>query len=175
MTGVYPDVPVEVVDFDYRSPLHLTRSIQAVQRRAGEDADYVLAEPYESTVTVRPRDGAEAVDLPLAVPAGMLTDLSSVPRWGRWLVGRVGPHLEASIVHDWLYVAWQVEGLEPTDTMRKFADDVFLAAMRKAGVGSVMSWLIHRAVRLGGGGPFKRTDEYIFDETQPGGDAGGSA
>ena len=175
MTGVYPDSPVEVVGFDYWSSLHLTRNIWAVQRREGEDADYVLAEPYESAVTVRPEGGGEAFDLAVSVPAGLLTDLSSVPRWGRWLVGRVGPHLEASIVHDWLYVAWQVEGLEPTGTMRKFADDVFLAAMRKAGVGSTMSWLIHRAVRWGGSGPFERTDERIFNDTEPGGGSGGSA
>ncbi len=162
MTGVYPDGPVEVVGFDYRSPLHLTRNIQLVQRRDGEDADYVVAEPYETAVTVKSDGGGKAFHLPLVVPDGLLTDLSSVPRWGRLLVGRVGPHLEASIVHDWLYVAWQVEGLEPTGEMRKFADDVFLAAMREAGVGSVMCWLIHRAVRWGGGGPFKRTDARIF-------------
>ena len=118
-----------------------------MQRRAGEDVDYVLADSYATAVTVKPEGGGEAVDLPLAVPAGLLTDLSSVPRWRRWLVGRIGPHLEASIVHDWLYVAWQVEGLEPTARKREFAEDVFLAVMRKAGVGSVMSWLIHRAVR----------------------------
>ena len=40
---------------------------------------------------------------------------------------RVGPHLEASIVHDWLYVAWQLEeGTEATEEWRLFADESFV-------------------------------------------------
>ena len=50
------------------------------------------------------------------------------------IVGRVGRHLEASIVHDWLYVAWQVTGVMPQRHMWRFANDVMYSAMRKAGV-----------------------------------------
>ena len=88
------------------------------------------------------------------VHEGMFTDLSSVPRIARGIVGRVGPHLEASIVHDWLYVAWQVEEIKPTDEMRQFADDVFRAGMQKAKVGALKRWAIYQAVRLGGRGTF---------------------
>ena len=85
-----------------------------------------------------------------------------MPRPGRWAVSRVGPHLEASIVHDWLYVAWQFEGREGTARMRRFADDVFLAAMKEAEVGWFQRHLIYGAVRLGGWIPFRRKDGRLF-------------
>ena len=162
MTGAYPDEPVEVVCFDYRSDLHLTRRIEAVQGRRGEDAEYALAQRYRAWVTVKAEGDGKVSRLRISIPAGFLTDLSSVPRPGRWAVSRVGPHLEASIVHDWLYVAWQFEGGEPTDRMRRFADDVFLAAMKKAEVRWFQRNLIYGAVRLGGWIPFRRKDDRLF-------------
>ena len=46
--------------------------------------------------------------------------------------------------------------------MRRFADDVFLAAMAAANVARWKRWLIYRAVRLGGRGPFYGRDEHLF-------------
>ena len=70
-----------------------------MKQRDGDDANYVVGEEYSASVTVTgpgaPSDGR----LKIAVPKGMLTDLCSVPRLARWLVSRVGPHLEASILH----------------------------------------------------------------------------
>ena len=150
MTSAYPDVPVEVLDFCYKSALHLTRGIEAVQARRGEDANYVLSRTYEAAITVKHTGSDKTASIPVVVPNGFLTDLSSVPWYGRWAVSRVGPHLEASIVHDWLYVAWQKEDRDPTDDMRRFADDVFRQAMKEATVGSFKTWLIHLTVRMGG-------------------------
>lgn len=66
----------------------------------------------------------------ITVSKGMLTDLASVPRCFRWYAGRVGPHLEAAIVHDFLYVAWQdLKEMCPKPGMRFFADRIMLAAM----------------------------------------------
>ena len=133
----YPDGPVRVLKFHYKTPLHLTRRMEAVKARRGEDANYVLAEPYSAAVNVRRPGNGEEFDIPIFIPKAFLTDLSSVPWWGRWIVSRVGPHLEASIVHDWLYVAWQrEEGAQATRERRLFADDVFRQAMREARVGS---------------------------------------
>ncbi|MCY4463595.1 MAG: DUF1353 domain-containing protein [Albidovulum sp.] len=77
----------------------------------------------------------QTLKLPLKVKRGFPTDLTSVPRPFRPFVGRVGPHLEASIIHDYLYVAWQIGGLPPTDDMRRFSDEVMLAAMPASGMG----------------------------------------
>ena len=150
--SAYPaDGPVEVQGFAYRDDLYLTRGIEAVQMRGEEeDADYIVARRYCSEVKLRLPNGSECT-FPIEVPCGLLTDLSSVPRWGRWLLGKVGAHLEASIVHDWLYVAWQDEAAwqgenRPPGWMRRFADDVFLAAMKEAGVGRFKRSIAHAAV-----------------------------
>ena len=162
MTGAYPDEAVEVVGFAYRSDLHLTRGIEAVRGRRGEDAEYALARRYRAWAMVKAEGGGDVSAHRISIPAGFLTDLSSVPRPGRWAVSRVGPHLEASIVHDWLYVAWQFEGRDPTARMRRFADDVLLAAMKEANVGWLKRYLIYGAVRVGGGIAFNGADDRLF-------------
>ena len=85
----------------------------------------------------------------IRAPRGTLTDLSSAPRLLRPFVGRVGPHLEATVVHDYLYVGWQVFNLTPTDDMRLFSDKVMLAAMLASGMGC-KAYAIYWAIRLFG-------------------------
>lgn len=168
--SAYPDTVKEVAvrGFEYKTPLHLTRDIEAVKRRKGEDANYVVSQPYGAVAIIE--RGGEEKRFDIRIPKGLLTDLSSVPPWGRWLVSRVGPHLEASIVHDWLYVAWQHEKIEKSDLteeMRGFADDVFRAAMRTAKVRSWRAWLIYEAVHRGGRKAFYGEDDTLFRDPMP--------
>ena len=72
----------------------------------------------------------------VTVPNGLPTDLVSVPRPFRFYIGRVGPHLESCIVHDYLYCAWGQLDICPTEDMRRFADQLMLAGMRAAGMGT---------------------------------------
>ncbi|WP_162917630.1 DUF1353 domain-containing protein [Dongia deserti] len=150
MTPASPYPPfavVPIVDFVYETPLWLTRGIAAVKARSGEDADYVVGQPY----TIRYRRKGEGWRR-ITVPEGLTTDLASVPRFIRPLIDRVGPHLEASIVHDYLYVAWQdIERYEPWERDRAFADALFLAGMAAARVPRWKRWTIYGAVRLFGG------------------------
>ena len=83
----------------------------------------------------------------------------------RPFVGRVGPHLEASIIHEYLYVAWQIGGLPPTDDMRRFSDEVMLAAVPASGMGC-KAHAIYWAVRLFGTCIFygKNRKPWIFEE-----------
>lgn len=139
----------------YVDDLVLRRSIAAVKARSGGDADYVVGAPYR----VRYRLAGETAWGSVKVPAGLTTDLSSVPRPVWSLINRVGPHLEASIVHDWLYVAWQDvpgRGARPED--RRFADDLFLALMKEAKVGWLKRQAIYRAVRLFGWAAYRSQD-----------------
>ena len=160
--SAYPALPATVVGFRYLADLHLQRTIKAVRRRTGQDALYALAHPYGCEVQLKgSRDGIPYWH-PIDVPTHFLTDLASVPRLARPIIGRVGPHLEASIVHDWIYSAWQVESRVPDEEMRRFCDAVFLEAMKVAGVSRFKRWLIWRAVRLGGRGPFFGRDERLF-------------
>jgi hypothetical protein len=142
-----PFAGVPIVDFVYETPLWLARGIEAVKARSGEDADYVVGQPY----TIRYRRKGEGWRR-VTVPMGLITDLASVPRFIRPLIDRVGPHLEASIVHDYLYVAWQdlPHGMaRPQD--RTFADALFLAGMKAARVPAWKRWTIYMAVHLFGG------------------------
>ena len=107
--------------FSYESDLHLLRLRRGLPGTRRE-AQYIVAKPY--LVSFKLDD--EGVRRNITVPKGMLTDLASVPRPLRWYAGRVGPHLEAAVVHDFLYVAWQDLGMLPTGSMRRFADRIML-------------------------------------------------
>ena len=43
--------------------------------------------------------------------------------------------MDASIDHDCLYVAWQMQNIAPTDNMRLFSDRVVLLSMLESGMG----------------------------------------
>ena len=147
----------EIQEFSYDSDLHLMR----LRRRLPglrRSAQYIVEEPY----TVSFRLDTEAKRRCITVPAGMLTDLTSVPRCFRWYAGRVGRHLEAAIVHDFLYVAWQdVKNVCPDENMRFFADRLMLAAMKAAGMLG-KAHVIYRAVRTGGRSAFKRCKRHRY-------------
>ncbi len=155
----YPAPGTPVVAFRYLSALVLVRALGAVRLRTGEDADYIVGRDFAVAWKA-----AEAEDWrAITVPAGLLTDLTSVPRPFRWFVDRVGPWLEAAILHDYLYIAWQdVPGRGPREADRRFADDMMLAAMREAGVGAFRAWVIHAAVRLFGTRAFARPDDERY-------------
>lgn len=151
----YPDKPWKyITDFHYHSDLMLMR-LETPRDDISREAQYILAQEFKVSFRV---DGVAQF---VTVPRGLVTDLASVPRLFRWLAGRVGPHLEACIVHDYLYCAWQKsrvrqQELKPTEDMRKFADKVMLAGIRKLGV-VVRAFFIYGAVRLFGGLSFFRT------------------
>jgi hypothetical protein len=148
----------EISDFEYLTPLRLSRDAKAVPMRDGEDAEYVVSDDYR----VRYRLDGEAREI--TVPAGMLTDLASVPRVARWLVDRVGPHLEAAIVHDFLYIAWQdvAGGRGAREEDRRFADQLMRVAMESAKVSATSRFVIHNAVRGFGRRAYKERNERRY-------------
>ncbi len=164
----YPDTGwTQISEFKYATPLHLYREIKAVQIREGEYADYIVRRDY----TVRFKLDNEDEHREITVPRGMLTDLSSVPSIARSVIGRVGPHLEASIVHDFLYIAWQdLDGRGPRDEDREFADKLMRVALEEARVSGWKRFLIYNAVRSFGGGAYRREDEprYVKEEEEAG-------
>jgi hypothetical protein len=152
-----PDAPAgaAIAAVAYDSPLVLTRGIEAVKARSGRDADYIVGRDY----AVRYRLGGETAWRSVVVPAGLTSDLASVPRPVWWLINRVGPHLEASIVHDWLYVAWQdLPAGRPRKADRAFADRLFLALMAEARVSWAQRRVIYWSVRVFGWGTYRRPD-----------------
>lgn len=135
----------EITEFEYKDPLILRRNVRELVFRHDrkKDAMYLVAEDY----TVRYRLDGEDEDRFIAVPAGTLTDLATVQRLARLIIGRVGPHLEASIVHDFLYIAWQdIDGRGARREDWKFANKLMREAMKKAKVGWFRRILIYAAV-----------------------------
>ncbi len=142
----------EISEFEYVTDLFLMRAIKAVKRE-GEKAQFLVARSYSVKFKL---DGAEHT---ITVPQGMLTDLASIPRCMRWYISQVGPHLEASIVHDFLYVAWQdLDGGEARSEDRRFADRLMRTAMLSASVNGFKAFLIYLGLRVGGGGVYRERE-----------------
>ena len=151
----YPEPGTRIAAFRYDSALVLLRLKDAVKMRSGEDADYLTGGPFLVSWQPEGEDWRQIV-----VPAGLVTDLTSVPRLLRIVIGRVGPWLEAAIVHDYLYIAWQdLPDGAPRFADRAFADEIMRVAMIEAGVPRWAVWLIHKAVRWFGAGAYARRDE----------------
>jgi len=126
----YPAAPTEVVGFTFTEDLFLRRLKDKPTTRSGLGANFVVERDY--TVCW---DSPTATGQKITVPRGMITDLASVPPVFRWLIGRVGPYLEAAVVHDFLTIAWRSLDGNGSVERRKFADDIMLAAMKAACVG----------------------------------------
>lgn len=96
-------------------------------------SDWQLRTGYTVWIDIDFRDEANlwrAETWALTAPRGMYTDLSSIPAFARWIVSKSGPHLEASIIHDWLYLKWTDHRFDN----KRFSDWVFADAVLAAGL-----------------------------------------
>ena len=76
----------------------------------------------------------------VVVPDGFRTDWASIPRVFRSLIPKVGRHIPAAVVHDYLV---RLEGFS-----RVLADRVFLEAMKVLGVPWWKRYAMYTAVSL---------------------------
>lgn len=96
----------------------------------------------------------------ITVPAGFVTDLTSIPRFAWTWYPPDGPWVKAAIVHDFLYDTagkgrWFNRGhLDRTYTRRE-ADQYLKEGMEDRGVGGWERNVIYGAVRLFGGRPWR--------------------
>jgi Protein of unknown function (DUF1353) len=119
-----------------------------------------LTADFRVRMTLHPSEGSPAA-LTITVPRGMHTDLASVPESLWSIVGPIGPHLEASIVHDYLYMAWtDFHGKARQDDW-DFADEVFLAGMKASKVPKRN--IIYSAVRFFGWPIFKSKNQTLAE------------
>ena len=75
------------------------------------------------------------------VPVGFETDLASIPTVFRSLISKIGKHIMAAIVHDFLYAE---------QAGKATADDIFYELMEEGGVGWVKRKLMYQAVNVFG-------------------------
>jgi hypothetical protein len=163
-----PSLRFRVTGFRYHDHLEIVRY---AYRPKGSDrnADWQLCADYAADIDLSYReDGADKrATWRLTAPKGLYTDLSSIPAFGRWIVSKVGPHLEASILHDWLYVAWTDH--RPLDAPR-FSDFVFANAVLAAGIRELDTltgfkrFVILFAVDLVGWWLFMKKDKRLGEE-----------
>ena len=91
------------------------------------------------------------LDLGIIVPDNVATndtDLTSVPHYFAYLVGRSGPHLAAALVHDSL-VTPPLSYVAPRFISRPEADIVFRRALAGLGIPLFRRWLMYAAVTAG--------------------------
>lgn len=157
----YPDGFERITDFCYETRLVLAREPKAIATNLDRRASYVVYEDY----TVR--YAVDGVLQRLTVPAGFITDLASVPRVARSIIGRVGPHLEAAIIHDYLFIAWQlVEGRGARKEDMRFANELMYAACAVTSMSAFQQWCLRTGLDL----PvlawrvYESPDEHLFVE-----------
>ena len=160
---VYPDdclnETFEIQEAFFVDHLCLGRNKDA-NRIGNPEALYIVTKNYTVTYDyiVDRGDGKGKVaekGKEVTVPALMCTDLATIPRLFRFLlgIGRVGPHLEAVIVHDFLYIAWQLFAHKDTNykqharkAYKAFADNLFYYLLEASGVDPVKKRLMYRGV-----------------------------
>lgn len=95
----------------------------------------------------------------ITVPAGMTTDLASVPRFAWALIPPDGPWVQAAVVHDFLYLSrgtcilWENHPkgcTRATPYTREEADQIIDQAMADLSVGIGARVAIWSAIRAGG-------------------------
>lgn len=146
-----PTTDFRIVDVRYADHLQIVR-YAARPKGSPDDSEWQLSEDYVLEVDIDYQ--ADKGDIRhetwrLTVPQGMYSDLSSVPAFGRWIVSKVGPHLEASVIHDYLYLKWTDKRLgRPRLSDWIFADAVLRAGMKPL---TDFSWFQRFAVNFATG------------------------
>lgn len=147
-------------NFRYLDELKFVRHARILVNKPPKSL-WQLSADFRAEMTVQPQEG-RSYRLAIKAPRGLYTDLSSVPDLLWSIVGPIGKHLEASILHDYLYMAWT----DYRDKARKqdwdFADLVFKEAMTVSKV--PRRRLIYRAVHSPIGWAVFRRKSYTLKE-----------
>ncbi|EKZ3211521.1 DUF1353 domain-containing protein [Salmonella enterica] len=109
-----------------------------------EMLDHRLWRVYEPFEFYLSSDSSDVI----AVPAGFVTDLASVPRIFWTLLPPDGKYAKAAIIHDYLY--------DNALRTKKEADLIFLDGMTVLGVPKWKRTIMYYAVRLFGKGMYNR-------------------
>jgi hypothetical protein len=120
-----------ITNFVFADDLWLFRN-----RESGNDALFILGVAYRAMFDM------DGVTHTVTVPPGFQTDFASIPRVFQNVITKLGPHIEAAVVHDYLCVTkpWTSE----------VAADIFYAGMLAGGTPKRTAWIMWKAVCWGG-------------------------
>lgn len=160
----YPNGWMEITAVKYCDPLILVRC-KAPNILGNDEAvkgkEFIVGRAYKVKYKWKDAKGVIHGYCSVVVPCGLVTDLASIPWYGRWLVSKVGRYLEACIVHDYLYGAQLGFGRGNRKEDRKFADELHKQLMEAADVSRFKRSLIYKAVRWRGESAFKKRNRYV--------------
>ncbi|MFA1734287.1 DUF1353 domain-containing protein [Fusobacterium animalis] len=104
----------------------------------------------------------------IRVPKSFITDGASVPHSLQWLYNPYGKYINAAVVHDYLYSAYNNTGIN-----RTLADKIFMHIMKETGVSANIRRKFYTAVRCFGETSWKAKllnegykDKAIIDRTR---------
>lgn len=104
----------------------------------------------------------------IRVPKSFITDGASVPKSLQWLYNPYGKYINAAVIHDYLYSAYNNTGIN-----RTLADKIFNFIMKKTGVSTNIRRKFYAAVRAFGETSWKAKlknegykDKAIIDRTR---------
>ena len=89
----------------------------------------------------------------IKVPTDYFTNFATIPWYLRFYIDPMGDHMEAAVVHDWLYSV----GGTPVDNRKEKADTVFRDVLMESGVNIVKRNLMYQAVSAVGSSYFNIT------------------
>ncbi len=118
----------DITGLEYLDELKFARHARVHVKKTPQSL-WQLSADFRAGMTVHPKDG-DPYPLTIKAPRGLYTDLASVPGALWSIVGPIGTHLEASIIHDYLYMAWTDFRAQAVKRDWDFADTMFLAAMK---------------------------------------------
>jgi len=150
----------KITGFEYLDELKFVRHAK-LHGAKNSDSLWQLSANFRAKMTVHPKNGA-AYSLTIKAPRGLYTDLASVPKAFWQIVGPIGRHLEASVLHDYLYMAWTDFRGKAVRRDQDFADEMFLAGMKVSRVRPLHRTLIHAAVHSPVGWAVFRKKDYTL-------------
>lgn len=116
---------------------------------------------WEVNLTFQYHVGKEGSLDVIVIPQGFVTDLASVPWPATMFIPKDGTYDQAAVVHDYLYHTLGLGG----KYNRKQCDRIFLEAMGVLGVPLWKRRIMYRAVRIGGGRPWRNHQKAAFSKT----------
>ncbi len=132
----------KITDFVYLDELKFVRHARVHLDKTPRSL-WQLSASFHVRMIVHPKAG-NPYPLMIRAPRGLYTNLASVPKLLWAIVWPIGRHLEASIIHDYLYMSWTDFRTTASRRDWKFADKVFKAGMKASKV--YRRGLIYRAV-----------------------------
>ncbi|MGG7565359.1 DUF1353 domain-containing protein [Rhodovulum sp. DZ06] len=145
MADPYPPRFKSVKFLRQDSDLMIARPRLRLRPDEDRETEYVLAHDFSVTFDV---DGREWT---VTAPAGMLTDLATSRWFTKPILGRVGPHLEAAILHDYLSIAWQdvstrKDRARPRKGDFEFSNAAMMAMLEQVNLHPVVTWGVRKVI-----------------------------